>query len=1214
MLKITNPIRLDREFRGAVIALSETVAAKNPLPIVVNGLSGGAADAFLAEAIRDHRADPSHRPALVFCRDEAEAIRVSAMLSDAGLRAAAYPAREFCFHHMTASHDLERERLSVLYRAISGDFDAIATTPFASLQPTVSAERLAGAGIVVRQGAILSPDELSKTLAQNGYRRVDTVESAGQFARRGGIVDVFPGGETAPLRLDFFGDEIDRVCRFDPLTQRITETENEPVTLLPAREILPTPETLAKVREVIASEIAKLPAPPPRSGKNRALSTDGEADLLTHAREVYSAELAALDGGTDLSFLDKYFPLVSPDGSTLFDFLPGNGRPVAFLLGTSEVRERLDGQSALVLETLKNLLDAGTLVGKYAIAPPTAAAFDRSLANTVAVHVNPFGGGIGATRLAGLFGFRCRRTVSYAGRFEMLAEEIGSFLAGGYRILLLAGSDAEADALTGSLRERDLPARRAPSDAVPDADSVPAGAITVGVGTVSSGYELMNARIAVLTTRTDEERSDAVRRKQQRTRHKIAAGKRILSYADLSEGDYVVHANYGIGIFEGIETMTVAGATRDYIAIRYAGTDKLFLPAERLEMISRYIGAKAEDGTVKLSRLGGPEWGKAKAKAKTAAREMAKELIDLYARRQRRPGFSFSPDCEMEREFDEAFEFEETESQTEAIKEIKNDMLRPVPMDRLLCGDVGYGKTEVALRAAFKAIVAGKQVAILVPTTILALQHYQTALSRMRGFPVTVEMLSRFRSPKEAAAILRRLKRGEIDLIVGTHALLGASVSFKDLGLLIVDEEQRFGVAQKEKLKKLASDVDVLTLTATPIPRTLNMAMSGIRDMSILDEAPGDRHPVETFVLAHDDVVIGEAMRRELSRGGQVLYLYNKIDDIDLVAARVKRTLPEARVAYAHGRMEKDELEDIWQSLVRGEIDVLVCTTIIETGVDLPNANTLIIENADRMGLSQLHQIRGRVGRSSRHAYAYFTFRPGKALSEIAVKRLSAIREYAEFGAGFKIALRDLEIRGAGNLLGAEQHGHIDSVGYDLYIRLLNEAILEEQGKAAREVSEAKIEYPDSANIPSSYIPLSAHRMEMYKKISLILTEDDLNDVLSEFRERFGEPPKETRRLLWLSLLRAAASRIGLVRVEFRPSDVRFVTAGVGDLGVWALVFSERPGLRFGGGRDAGVFMKRKGGEEPAEAAARVLLLYEEKKKELHPEGMEGEETDGKNG
>jgi len=1210
MQRITNPIRLDREFRGATLTLRETVEAKAPLPVVVNGLSGGAADAFLAEAIRDHRADPARRPALVFARDESEATRVAAMLRDAGLRAAAYPAREFCFYHMTASHDLERERISVLYRTLSGEYDAIVSTPFAALQPTVSAERLADCGVTVAPGSILSPDVLSSLLVENGYRRVDTVESEGQFARRGGIVDVFPGGEPTPLRLDFFGDEIDRICRFDPLSQRVTETRSEPVTLLPAREILPNAEALSKVRDVVSAELAKLPAPP-RASKNKAFSADPEADAKTHAREVYAAELSALEGGVDLSFLDKYLPLVSPDASTLFDFLSGNGHPVVFLLGTSEVRERFEGQSALVVETLKNLLDAGVMVGKYAITPPSTAALDRALSGTVAVHVNPFGGGIGAPRLAGLFGFRCRRTVSYAGRFEMLAEEAASFLAGGYRILLLAGSDAEADALSESLRERDLPTRRAPSDAIPDADGVPAGTITVGVGTVSSGYELMNARFAVLTTRTDEERAEAVRHKQARQRHKAAAGKRILSYADLSEGDYVVHANYGIGLFEGIETITVAGATRDYIAIRYAGTDKLFLPAERLEMISRYIGAKAEDGTVKLSRLGGPEWGKAKAKAKTAAKEMAKELIDLYARRQRRPGFSFAPDGEMEREFADAFEFEETESQIEAIREIKNDMLRPVPMDRLLCGDVGYGKTEVALRAAFKAIVSGKQAAILVPTTILALQHYQTALSRMRGFPVTVEMLSRFRSPKEAAAILRRLKRGEIDLIVGTHALLGAQVAFRDLGLLIVDEEQRFGVAQKEKLKKLASDVDVLTLTATPIPRTLNMAMSGIRDMSILDEAPGDRHPVETFVLAHDDVVIGEAMRREIARGGQVLYLYNKIDDIDLVAGRVKRALPDARVAYAHGRMDKDELEDIWQSLVRGEIDVLVCTTIIETGVDLPNANTLIIEGADRMGLSQLHQIRGRVGRSSRHAYAYFTFRPGKALSEIAVKRLSAIREYAEFGAGFKIALRDLEIRGAGNLLGAEQHGHIDSVGYDLYIRLLNEAILEEQGKATPEISEAKIDYPDSANIPASYIPLSAHRMEMYKKISLILSEDDLTDVLSEFCERFGEPPRETRRLLWLSLLRAAASRIGLLRVEFKGGDVRFVTKGVGDLSVWAVVFAALPGLRFGGGRDPGVLLRPKRGEDAAESAARVLLLYEEKKKELHPDEKIQEGTDG---
>ena len=568
-------------------------------------------------------------------------------------------------------------------------------------------------------------------------------------------------------------------------------------------------------------------------------------------------------------------------------------------------------------------------------------------------------------------------------------------------------------------------------------------------------------------------------RKRQRILRKSGGSQRIMSHAELSVGDYVVHANYGIGLFEGIETVRVDGITRDYITIKYAGTDKLFVPCDRLEMIGKYIGERDKNGAVKLSKMGGGEWQRTKNRAKAAAKDIAKELIALYAARQRMGGFPFPEDCDLEYAFADSFEYEETESQIQAINEIKADMMKPVPMNRLLCGDVGFGKTEVALRAAFKAIMGGKQVAILVPTTILAMQHYQTALSRMRSYPVTVEMLTRFKKPKEQSEIIRKVKRGETDILIGTHKLLSKKLEFRDLGLLIVDEEQRFGVAQKEKLKELAKNVDVLTLTATPIPRTLNMAMNGISDISVLDEAPEDRRPVQTYVLEHDDGIIYDAIRRELDRGGQVLYLYNKVETIDLVAARLAHDMPSARVAIAHGQMDKDELEDIWRLLVNGEIDILVCTTIIETGIDLPTANTLIIENADRFGLSQLHQIRGRVGRSERQAYAYFTYRPGKALTEVAEKRLSAIKEYAEFGAGFKIALCDLEIRGAGNLLGAEQHGYIDAVGYDLYVKLLNEAVLEEKGETRGPKTEAQIDMKISAHIPEEYIPTSAGRMEM---------------------------------------------------------------------------------------------------------------------------------------
>ena len=551
--------------------------------------------------------------------------------------------------------------------------------------------------------------------------------------------------------------------------------------------------------------------------------------------------------------------------------------------------------------------------------------------------------------------------------------------------------------------------------------------------------------------------------------------------------------------------------------------------------------------------MGGAEWHKQTSRAKASVKKMAKELIDLYARRMRKSGFAYPPDDALQAEFDSSFPYEETTSQLEAIDAIKHDMMRAVPMDRLLCGDVGYGKTEVALRAAFKAVEAGKQVALLCPTTILAYQHYQTALSRFASFPVRVDMISRFRSAKEQREILRRLKRGDIDIIIGTHKLVYGDVEFKDLGLLIIDEEQRFGVAQKEKLKQFATDIDVLSLSATPIPRTLNMAMGGIRDMSVLDEVPGERVPVQTYVLEYDASVIYEAIRRELSRGGQVFYLYNKVEDINNVAARLADAIDGINVAVAHGQMDKSEIENIWQQLVEGSIDVLICTSIIETGVDVPNANTLIVENADRLGLSQLHQLRGRVGRSSRRAYAYFTYRQGKVLTEIAEKRLRAIRDYAQFGAGFKVALRDLEIRGAGNMLGAEQHGHLDAVGYDMYIKLLNEAVLEEKGEKIPERIECKLDLKVNAYIPESYISSSSLRMEMYKRIALILDKEDAQDLEDEMLDRFGEYPPETDALIKVACLKALAEKSGIERIVQNEGNVNIYPKDL-KVDVWSLL------------------------------------------------------------
>ncbi|MFA6948802.1 MAG: transcription-repair coupling factor, partial [Eubacteriales bacterium] len=683
-----------------------------------------------------------------------------------------------------------------------------------------------------------------------------------------------------------------------------------------------------------------------------------------------------------------------------------------------------------------------------------------------------------------------------------------------------------------------------------DGRAMTEGAVNIAHGMNLGGFELTVTKFVCLSLYANPNSLSRTISKKTRHTTKKSSREKIMSYADLEVGDYVVHAAHGIGMYMGLDQLTVDGVTRDFVKIKYAGTDNLYLPTNQLDMVSKYIGAKTEDGMVKLSRLGGAEWGRAKAKAKTAAKEMAKELIKLYAQRIRREGFAFAPDDDYQREFDSAFEYEETDGQLEAIAEIKKDMERTYPMDRLLCGDVGFGKTEVALRAAFKAVENGKQVAILVPTTILAMQHYQTLLSRMRGFPVKIDMLSRFRTSRQQAETVRRMRRGDIDIVVGTHRVVSKDVTFKDLGLVIIDEEQRFGVAQKEKLKQLSTEVDVLTLTATPIPRTLNMAMSGIRDMSVLEEAPGDRLPVQTYVLEYDDIIIAEALKKEIRRGGQAFYLHNRVESIFSVGAKIKQLVPDARIAVAHGQMDKEELSDIWRDMVTGDIDILISTTIIETGVDVPNANTLIIDDADKMGLSQLHQLRGRVGRSSRRAYAYFTFPRGKALTEIAQKRLSAIRDYTEFGSGFKVALRDLEIRGAGNLLGSEQHGHIESVGYDLYMKILNEAILEEKGEKTAAKSECTVDIKLDAYIPEKFIKSATQRIDSYKKIASIENVEDYRDVTDELLDRWGDLPKPVVNLLDISFVRAMGAECGMLKIEQKENAI-VITPRTLDSDIW---------------------------------------------------------------
>ena len=1131
MSLLIDAVRQDGEY-GQLLAAVKRGFCDKPLPLLANGLCEGASDAFITALLQD-TATLSPTPPLIVCSEEKECLRIKDMLALFGITAAFYPVRDLTFYNISASHEYEHERIRVLSGILSGAFDAVITTPDAMLGYTISADRLLDATLTLDFDTRIDPEDLARRLLEAGYARVDMVDGAGQFARRGGIVDIYPpmgtfvdeDGKTIEgahsLRIELFDDEIDRMVFFDIDSQR-TIASIASATIPPAREILCD----ADARTILARAI---------KDKLRTCRDDD-------ARQVLSAELAALGTGTgdtaaDLHFIDKYISLIYPEKQALIDYF--DRKPLILVRSTSAVNDRLKAAVWQMNQTVTELVESGTISGNYAEYHKPQAEFERFLDTGVTVHVDSLSYGMSGKRLGGIYGFRTRHMVSYAENFQLLCEDLTGYMRGGYRTAVMTENETAAKNLAEMLSEHGFDVTvESPKRTLTAAD-LKKDEITIVWRSFLFGYELITPRIALLSTNPDGKTATlSVQNKPTRKKKQREGTAAILSYADLSEGDYVVHDTYGIGIYTGIETLSTSGAKRDYIGIKYAGADKLYIPVEKLDMVSKYIGARAEDGTVKLSKFGTDGWQKSKSRAKAAVKDMAKELIQLYAQRMRIKGHAFPADEDFQRDFEAAFAYNETDSQLDAAEDIKRDMEKPVPMDRLLCGDVGYGKTEVAFRAAYKAIMGGKQVALLVPTTILALQHFQTATARMRAFGVNIDMVSRFRTPKQQEQILRRLERGDLDMIIGTHRLLGKDVKFKDLGLLIVDEEQRFGVAQKEKLKQLSGNIDVLSLSATPIPRTLNMAMGGIRDISVLDQAPGNRLPVQTYVLEHEPLIILEAIRKELRRGGQVFYLHNFVESIDRVAADLSKQLPDARITVAHGKMDKDALEDIWEKMIRGEIDILVSTTIIETGVDVPNANTLIVDNAHRLGLSQLHQLRGRIGRSARRAYAYFTYPVGRALPEIAQKRLEAIRDYAEFGAGFKIALRDMEIRGAGNLLGAEQHGHLDAVGYDMYIKLLKSAVLEEKGEVQEQKPECTVSLDYDAYLPESYVRTPGQRMALYKRIALIENEYDRDDIADELLDRYGDLPVQAENLLYVSLIRAEGAACDVRQIRQDGSTV----------------------------------------------------------------------------
>lgn len=1105
---ILDRIRSEREYGGLKQSFEDSRRKPRRYPFLITGLCEGAVDAFLAAFASDEKNGTS----LVVARDETSAERIRAFLCSCGISAAFYPSRRPVLYNIVSSHELEHARISCLAGIVSGSLDVVVTVPEAALQFTLPYENLISCMKTVSVGDTLDMREFANFLTDAGYVFCDLVDGRGKFSTRGGIIDVFPPQEGNPVRIELFGDEVDSIGFFDVMSQRKTENIDS-ISLVCAREIIPDSKTRRALSEHI-SEMAK-----------KASDDAVKASLL--------AEKACLDANTDAPFIDKYISYIYRKKASILDYI-GEGATV-FATDHAAISERLRGYELQIAEDVCELLKTAMISPKYKEfafpADTLFSFFDRNAAIIIDDFISQYPG-----KLSEIFTFFTRKPPLFSEGFENLLEDISGYVKSEYSILIACENTVTASNLKSMLDDAKIK-----SIFVPDLKNV--SDVTRGIPVITCGacpsFELVHSMFVSVSEASDADMRISKRKKRRSSSVKQSSKQKLLSYADLTVGDLVVHEVHGIGRYVGIENIkNYDGTRRDHIKIQYSGTDVLYVPCEQIDLVSKYIGPGSDSENVKLSKLGGSDWHKTKARVKQEVREMAKELIKLYAERQRRPGFAFPRDDEMQHEFESMFEYEETEAQLQASDEIKSDMEKSVPMDRLLCGDVGFGKTEVALRAAFKAVAGGKQVAILVPTTILASQHYRTTVSRMRGFPVKVAMLSRFSVGKEQGTTLRALRRGDVDILIGTHRILSDDVVFKDLGLLIIDEEQRFGVAHKEKLKQVSKNVDVLTLTATPIPRTLGMAMNSIRDMSVLDEAPDDRRPVQTYVMEYDEIIINEAIRRELSRAGQVFYLHNNTESIYSVAAKLKSRFPDAEIAVAHGRMEKDELSEVWQSLLAGEVDILVCTTIIETGIDIPNANTLIIENADRMGLSQLHQIRGRVGRSRRLAYAYFTYGGGKVLSDISSKRLAAIRDFTEFGSGFKIALRDLEIRGAGDVLGARQHGHMETIGYDLYIKILDEAVLEEQGVHKTEKADCVINIGRDSFIPKDYIPSEAQRIDIYKKIAHVETEADADDVADELLDRYGDLPASVETLLDAALCRALGRECGFVQIDEKNGSV----------------------------------------------------------------------------
>ena len=1088
-----------------------------------------------------------------------------------------YPAKDLLFYSADIHGNLmARQRIAVLRHLMEDGEGVVVTTMDGLMDHLLPLKYLEEQAITVESGQVIDLELWRERLIFMGYERTAQVDGMGQFSIRGGIVDIFPLTEEVPVRIELWDDEVDSIRSFDLESQRSVE-QLDTITIYPAAEAVLSRAQLEHGIKRLKKE---------EEAYEKALRDQHKPEEAHRIHTIIEELTDGIREGWKIGGLDAYIRYFCPETVSFLDYFPG-GKSVVYLDEPARLKEKGETVELEFRESMVHRLEKGYLLpGQTELLYPAAEVLARAQ-KPYTVMLTGLDQKLPGMKVNQKFSIDVKNVNSYQNSFDILIKDLTRWKKEGYRVILLSASRTRASRLASDLREYDLraycpdvpvgaetpgnagepehagapdvsgAAEHAGTPDVPGTSERPVkavgsgngeaweisasahpkvkpGEIMVTYGNLHRGFEYPLLKFVFIT----EGDMFGVEKKKKRRKKTNYQGKSIQSFSELAVGDYVVHEEHGLGVYKGIEKVERDKVIKDYIKIEYGDGGNLYLPATRLESIQKYAGADAKKP--KLNKLGGVEWNKTKTKVKGAVQEIARDLVKLYAARQEKAGFQYGCDTVWQREFEELFPYEETDDQLDAIDAVKKDMESRKIMDRLICGDVGYGKTEVALRTAFKAVQDSKQVVYLVPTTILAQQHYNTFVQRMKDFPVRVDMLSRFCTPARQKKTLEDLRKGLVDIVIGTHRVLSKDLQFRDLGLLIIDEEQRFGVAHKEKIKHLKENVDVLTLTATPIPRTLHMSLAGIRDMSVLEEPPVDRMPIQTYVMEYNEEMVREAINREMARNGQVYYVYNRVTDIDEVAGRVQALVPEAVVTFAHGQMREHELERIMADFINGEIDVLVSTTIIETGLDIPNANTMIIHDADRMGLSQLYQLRGRVGRSNRTSYAFLMYKRDKLLKEEAEKRLQAIREFTELGSGIKIAMRDLEIRGAGNVLGAEQHGHMEAVGYDLYCKMLNQAVMALKGETPEEDTyETVVECDIDAYIPGSYIKNEYQKLDIYKRISAIETEDEYMDMQDELMDRFGDIPRSVNNLLKIAELRALAHRAYVTEVLINRQEVR---------------------------------------------------------------------------